>query len=160
MTCKRRTYNLRLVRREYSYSIPEIAALFGLHKNAVGQWLKAGLKPIDRSRPVLIHGSDLVNFLQSRQSARRTTCQPDEFFCFRCRAPRKPKSGQVTISPRNAKLLKLVAHCAVCGTKMNKSGSVRQLPKYRQLFSAATPAQPHISETPNPSDNRDLTGEQ
>ncbi len=159
MTRKRRTYNVRLVRWDYSYTIQEIATLFDLHKNTLSQWLKAGLKPIDSNRPLLIHGSDLVNFLLTKQSTRRTRCQPDEFFCFRCRAPRQPQGRKVEVHPRNAKLLKLVAHCAVCGTKMNQSGSVRQLPAYRQVFNCTTPAPPHISETPNPSDNRDLTGE-
>lgn len=160
MTRKRRTYNPRLVRRDYSYTIQDIAELFSLHKNAVGQWLKAGLKPIDRSRPLLIHGSDLINFLLMRQAARRTRCQPTEFYCFRCRAPRPPTDRKVDVLPRNAKLLSLVAHCATCGTKMNKSGSVRQLPTYRQLFTCTMPAQPHLTEIPQPSDNRDFTGDE
>jgi hypothetical protein len=159
MTRKRRTYNVRHIRRDYSYTIQEIAALFDLHKNTLSQWLKAGLKPIDRSRPVLIHGSDLVNFLLARQSARRARCQPDEFFCFRCRAPRHPLGRKVDVQPRNAKLLNLVAVCAKCSTTMRKAGSAQKQTFYCQLFSAATPAPPHISETPNTSDNRDLTGE-
>ena len=159
MTRKRRTYNLRLVRREYSYTIQEIAALFGLHKNTLSQWLKAGLKPIDRSRPMLIHGSDLINFLLARQSARRTRCQPDEFFCFRCRTPRHPLGRKVDVQPRNAKLLNLVAICAECGTTIRKVGSAKKRAFFCQLFSAATLAPPHISETLTSSDNRDLTGE-
>lgn len=159
MTRKRRTYNVRHIRRDYSYTIQELSELFSLHKNAVGQWLKAGLKPIDRSRPILIHGSDIMQFLKSRQSDRRTTCQPDEFFCFRCRVPRLPLGRRVDVQPRNAKLLNLVAVCAECSTTMRKVGSAKKRAFYCQLFSAATPAPPHISETPNPNDNRDLTRE-
>lgn len=155
----RRTYNVRLVRRDYSYTIQELSELFGLHKNTVGQWLKAGLKPIDRSRPILIHGSDIMQFLKSRQSDRRTTCQPDEFFCFRCRVPRHPLGRKVDVQPRNAKMLNLIAVCAECGTTMRKVGSIKKQEIYPQLFECTTPAQLHISETPNPSDNSDFKEE-
>ena len=159
MPRKRRKYNTRLVRQEYSYSIPEIAKLFGVHKNAVGQWLKSGLRPIDCSRPILVHGSALISFINNRQAARRAACQPNELYCFRCRAPRNAKDNKVSVDRHSTKVLQLLAQCCVCGLRMSKSISVKQLPIYQQVFECPTPASLHINETLKPSDNRDSTEE-
>lgn len=159
MTRKRRTYNTRLIRRDHSYTIQEVAELFVVHKNAVSRWLKSGLTPIDRSRPVLIHGSTLINYLDGQKAKRRATCQPDEFYCFSCRAPRQPFGRMVDILPRNAKLVSLVAICADCGTAMRRVGSTKKQAIYCQLFETATPAALHINQTPAPSVKCDLEGD-
>lgn len=72
---KSRTYNLRLIRRDYSYMIQEIAELFSLHPNAVRRWVKNGLRTIDSHRPQLIHGTDLIEYLDRRQ--RQSAHLPD-----------------------------------------------------------------------------------
>ena len=54
----------------------EAARLFGTHRNTVRAWLKAGLKAIDGSRPVLILGSELRRFLDERRAKRKCPTPP------------------------------------------------------------------------------------
>jgi hypothetical protein len=142
-----------------TYTIQDVAELFTLHKNAVSRWLKAGLKTIDRQKPLLIHGNDLFNFIDHRQQSRRVKCRHNEFYCFKCRAPRPPAGNMVDIMPRNARVVDLSAICGDCGTIMHKAGSIRKLPEFRQMFNTATPAPPHITDTANPSLMCDMKGE-
>jgi hypothetical protein len=155
----KRTHNVRLIRREHSYSIQEVAALYGLHKNAIGRWLKSGLKAIDRSRPILIHGSDLIHFLTERQHQRKAHCKAEEFYCLRCRAPRLPMGNMADLIPRNEKLFVLHAFCALCGGAMRKVSGQKKLLLYQQIFDLATPAGTHLTETPETSLNRALKEE-
>jgi hypothetical protein len=142
---KRRSYNVRLIKR-LSYTIREIADLFGIHPQAVRRWIKAGLRTIDDSRPFLVHGSDLIDFLSERQSSRKQKCDPNQFFCCGCRAPREARDNRVNIHIRNAKQLNIAGRCAECGALVNRAGSVRRLDDYRKAFDVQTTADRHIRE--------------
>lgn len=72
-----------------SYSVQEVAELYGLHKNAVLRWIKDGLPIIDQRKPYLIYGADFADYLDGRQKKRKHKCGSDEFYCCKCRAPRK-----------------------------------------------------------------------
>ena len=56
--------NYRLVKTNRSYSVLEVADLFGVHRNTVRQWLKSGLVACDNRRPTIIHGLALADFLR------------------------------------------------------------------------------------------------
>lgn len=131
---KRRTYNTRRIKRDFAYFISEVADLFGLHRNAVRQWLKSGLPAIDGHRPTLIHGGDLIIFLHTRQTARKQKCKPDQFYCCRCRCPRHALHNRVEIETRNQQKLNLSAVCNECGASMNRAGSVKKIEEYREAF--------------------------
>jgi len=134
----RRRYNTRLIRRDCCYCVQEIAELFGLHRNAIRRWLGDGLARIDELRPVLVHGTDLIAYLDNRQSARKRGCRPDEFYCCRCRAPRRARGGEVEALIRNARQLLIAATCELCGARMNRAGTVSRLSEYRATYSALT----------------------
>jgi hypothetical protein len=135
---KKRTYNTRLIKRDYSYFVWEIAELFDLHPNAVRRWLKAGLVTLDDRRPILVHGSDLIDFLDMRQAARKQKCAVDQFYCFRCRRPRHPRFGYVEAEIRSEMRLDLSGACDTCGTRMHRAGSVARLEEYRKAFTIQT----------------------
>ena len=54
---RKHRYNLRLIKATWPYTVQEIAELFGVHKNAVLGWLKAGLKSDRSQRPFLVRGT-------------------------------------------------------------------------------------------------------
>jgi len=112
----RRRYPVNLIKLSCSYDPAEIAKLFGIHRNTVRHWLKSGLVPIDDRRPILISGAALKAFIAERQQARKQKCLPGEFFCFRCRAPRKPWGGMADFSTFNDKIAKAIAFCGVWKT--------------------------------------------
>jgi len=147
---KRRTYNTRRIKRDYTYFIAEVAELFGLHRNAVRQWLKSGLLSIDGHRPTLIHGGDLIDFLDARQASRKQKCAPNEFYCCRCRCPRRPLHNRVEIEIRNQRKLNLSAVCDECGAGMNRAGSIKKMEEYRKAFIVQTPMKARISERSHP----------
>ena len=67
--------NHRLVKIHRSYTVEEIAQLFGIHKNTVRRWVKDGLTSIDDKRPMLILGHVLAAFLQARRAKKQAGVQ-------------------------------------------------------------------------------------
>jgi hypothetical protein len=117
---KRRRYQLSLIRQDYTYTVQQIADLFGLCNHTVLEWVKTGLKPIPQTRPYLIHSAMLYDFLATRQARRKQACQPHEIFCLKCRQPRSPAQGTLTTQPTKNDFIRLMGQCACCGTRMNK----------------------------------------
>jgi tRNA(Ile)-lysidine synthase TilS/MesJ len=124
---KRRTYNTRLIKRDYAYFISEIADLLKLHRNAVRRWLKSGLPTIDDRKPALVYGADLIAYLDSRQASRKQKCEANEFYCCRCRRPQPPRQNRVEVQIHNRQKLNLSAVCRSCGARMNRAGSVQRI---------------------------------
>jgi hypothetical protein len=109
--------NPNLAKLHRTYTVEEVARLFGVHRNTVRNWLKAGLKVIDDRRPLMIQGSVLRAFLQARREAARRRCPPGTLYCFRCRVPRPPAEG-CSYTPETGRVGMLRASCGVCGTCM------------------------------------------
>jgi hypothetical protein len=152
----RRRYQVNLIKGTYLYEPSEIAKLFHIHRNTVRHWFKEGLNPIDGRKPVLVHGSDLKAFLAQRQEARRRKCAPGEFFCFRCRAPRRPWGNLVDVSQHAEKIAKLTAICGVCETEMHQTIRCTDLPKFTLMIERQSMASERLIGCPDPIDNCDL----
>lgn len=151
MKKKRRSYNIRLIRLNLSYSVQDITELYGIHKNAALRWIKDGLPVIDQRKPYLIHGADLADYLKKKQAGRKHKCKPDEFFCFKCRQPRKAWGDMADIEIRNESKLSISGLCATCETPVRRAGSVSKLPEYQKIFLIQTMPLPHITDRNVPS---------
>lgn len=147
----KRTYDTRLVRRDYCYFVSEIADLFHLHPNAVRRWIRARLRTLDDRRPVLVHGGDLIHFLDARQAQRKQKCTADELYCCRCRRPRRPLFNHVEVHLRSETRLNLSGVCATCGARINRAGSVDRIEEYRLVFIIQTPGGARLSGRSDPS---------
>jgi hypothetical protein len=142
---RKRRHPLSHIKTGCTYDVVEAAALLGVHRNTVRQWLKVGLKPIDDKRPLLIHGAELKAFLARRQDDRRTRCGPGEFFCFRCKTPRKPWGGLVDTFDHGPKIVRLGALCECCETIMHRTVTRSKL---NGFLEAAAPVKPALIGEP------------
>ena len=115
-----RRSNPNVVKLHRTYSVPELAACFGVHKNTVRLWQRDGLMPLDGKRPVLFHGAMIRAFLSKRNVSRKTPCPSGTLYCFKCRAPRLPALGMIDYMPFNAVSGNLWAICGTCETVMHR----------------------------------------
>jgi hypothetical protein len=154
---KKRHPNHRLVKIHRSYTVEEIANLFGIHKNTVRHWVKAGLTSIDDKRPMLILGHVLVAFLQARRVKNKQTCKPGELYCVRYRNPKSPAGDMAEYSPITEKFGNLIAICPDCNSIMNRRVSIADLGQVCGKMDITFPqAIRHIVESNKPTVNSDL----
>lgn len=118
MTNKR--VNPHAVKLHRAYSVGELAARLGVHKNTVRQWRREGLKPIVGVRPPLFDSATIRAFLAQRNANRKRPCPPGTLYCFRCRAPRPPALGMADFIASNATVGNIRAICATCETMMHR----------------------------------------
>jgi hypothetical protein len=83
-----RRLNPRRVKVHRNYTVEEVAKLYGVHKNTVRDWLKAGLPKIDGRRPILILGRQLAGFCTSGESAGGSAAEPVSSIAFDVGRPR------------------------------------------------------------------------
>ena len=146
--------NPRLAKIHRSYTVEEIAKLYGVHRNTVRSWIARGLPTIDQRRPVLVLGSHLADYLQVRRTVNKRPCGPGEIYCLRCREPRAPAGGVVRYRPLTPTQGNLVGLCGCCGAGVNRRVSLAKLPLVRGVLSVTLPqAHEHIDESPLPSLN-------
>ena len=146
--------NPRLAKIHRSYTVEEVAVLFGIHRQTVRRWIKAGLPAIDDRRPTLILGRHLVTFLGNRRQQKKQRCKPGEIYCVRCRQPRSPAGDIADYEPQTATLGNLIGLCPDCDTLIYRRINVTILDEVRGNLSITTlEPEEHINEKNHPSVN-------
>lgn len=113
---RKRNYNTRLIKEDYSYYVEQVADLFGVDVATVRRWIsKEGLKRLPKTRPHLIHSNALKAFHDKRQADRKKPCYPSEAFCCRCQVPRIPQRGTGTVTLLPNRSFRFKAKCSECG---------------------------------------------
>lgn len=128
---RRRNPNPRLAKSRRTYSVAEIAELYGCHRGTVRNWLNRGLEPIDSGRPTLVLGRVLNEFHRSRRDAAKRPCGPAEIYCAPCHQPRRPAGDVVDCIPVNAKVWKVSGHCPDCGRALSQRVGTIRLAQFR-----------------------------
>lgn len=144
--------NPQLAKLHRSYTVEEIARLYGVHRNTVRCWFKAGLAVIDDHRPMMIQGRTLRAFLQGRRDRAKRPCQPGTLYCCKCREARAPAAASVVFEARARGAGTLHALCGDCGCRMfrraRQSSLANIMPRIPVRIMEAAP---HIEERPPPS---------
>lgn len=152
--------NPRLAKIHRSYTVDEIARLFGVHRNTVREWIKRGLPTTDTRRPLLVLGRDLIDFLQARRAKHKRTCQPGEIYCVRCRAPRSPAGAMADYQVLTPTQGNLIGICPACETLIYRRVNAAKLHLVKGQLDVTFPlAQAHIGDSPSPSVNSDFANE-
>ena len=150
--------NPRLAKIHRNYTVEEIATLYGVHRNTVRHWIKAGLPVVDQRRPVLVLGAALAEYLRIRRTVNKRPCQPGEIYCLRCREPRAPAGADVHYHPVTLTQGNLVGLCPRCSTALYRRVSAANLCQFEGLLRITfPPAEEHIGKSPQPSLNSDFT---
>jgi hypothetical protein len=121
-----RRFNYRRVKIHRTYTVAELAAAVGAHKQTVGRWIAAGLPTTDARRPYLIHGAQFREFIRARQPARQR-CGPGEFYCLGCRAPKRPAGDMADYVPHSAARGAPTGICPTCGKLIFRAVSVAKV---------------------------------
>jgi hypothetical protein len=141
--------NYCLAKIHRSYSVEEIANLFGAHKNTVRMWIKNGLPPCGDIRPIIVQGRDLREFLKSRRNRNKSPCRIGEFYCLKCRAPKRAAGGMADCIQVSEFVGNLQALCPDCVCVMNRRVSMPKLDQFRAKLTITFPQGcRRISETP------------
>ncbi len=156
MEKRKRTYNVRLLRATWPYTVQEVAKLFHVHKNAPLRWIKEGLRASKGDRgEFLIRGDALVHFLTERKKSKKHTCAINQFRCFTCRAPREAYLNIADIIFVSPTRFRVKAICAVCSTRVSKWQGIKNLAKIQNTFHVQQQEGQHIIESVNTSINSD-----
>lgn len=119
--------NYRLVKQYRNYTVDEIARLLCVHKNTVRDWIAKGLPVIGKSKPLLVLGSDLKDWHAAKRKSAKRPCGPGQFFCFKCKQPKRPALGMVDYIPKTDRNGCLKALCETCECPINRNANVVQL---------------------------------
>jgi hypothetical protein len=135
MPPKKQHYSLRRVRKNYTYSVEEIAELFGVCHPTVFRWIKdEGLGRLPNSKKYFVHGADLVRFLERKTEKRKRPMTDGEMYCCKCRKPQHPVHASIIVKNLPNKTVRIFGMCAVCATKMNKVVSEKKWDKNHPLY--------------------------
>ena len=149
--------NPNLAKIHRNYTVEEVANLYDIHKNTVRFWVKDGLAINDDKRPMLILGSSLKQYLQSKRKGKNQTCLPFEIYCVRCRSPQVPAENMVDFEPLNDFTGRLIGLCPSCHGLINKYFNIANLEKIKDKLDITLPkALKHINESSNPLLNSDF----
>jgi hypothetical protein len=149
--------NPKLAKIHRTYTVEEMATLYGVHRNTVRAWLKQGLAAIDKERPLLVQGSSLIAFLQSRRTLAKRPCSLGEIYCVRCREPKRPAEGRVRYSPLTPTTGNLIGLCPTCDARLYRRTRAAALGQFDAVLQVALPeASQHIDQRTEPSPNSDF----
>jgi Helix-turn-helix domain len=125
---RNRRADWRRIKGKYSYTVEEAAQALNVHRNTVRNWIRnCGLPAMTGSRPHLVLGSVLVDFVKGRLSALKRKCGRGELYCLRCRAPRRPIAELIEQRPMASGRTRIVAVCSTCETLMHRFVANRNL---------------------------------
>ena len=122
------------VKCRQAYTIKEAATTLNVHYVTIRRWIKQGLKVVDsKTKPILIMGEDLIEFLDKKRGATKCPLEDDEFYCFRCKCAQRSNKNDIHYdickksAGKNQKLILVKGKCEICQTELNRLATEDQL---------------------------------
>lgn len=124
-------YNYRLAKINRSYTVSEIAFLYQIHPQTVKNWIKQGLNVAVKTKPMLILGADLREFLQKKATRNKKTCQPGQIYCVACKEPKLPRDSYALLVSLNDKVGDLIGECPSCTHEIHRKVSLSKVTSWK-----------------------------
>lgn len=123
---RKRTFNGNAFRSRRAYSFADIADTLDIHIRTVQRWRSEGLAILDDdTKPFLVMGRDIQDFLRDQAVKRKRPLLPGQFFCTKCQQPRKSSVENVQLEYTQRRLgaghRQVIIHgvCEVCGVRLS-----------------------------------------
>lgn len=129
--------NLRAIRAARTYTLQEAALALNVSIGTIRSWVKSGLPVMKSQRPFLILGEALHIFLEDRAKRSKVSLQPDQLYCFTCKAGCTPMGLLVDCIPQTPKTARLMGLCEVCGGTCNRMISRSKIDDFSEIFCVA-----------------------
>lgn len=117
----RRLYDWRRIRIHRSYTIDEAAGLLDVVEGTIYRWRHQGLNVISNSRPILIDGHVLRDFVRRRRDRYKRPTGPGRFYCLRCQEARAPADNRVSLVRVGTNRTFAKGRCEKCGLEVQKA---------------------------------------
>ena len=143
----------RCIRVSQSYSVPEVAKLLKRTAATIRAWIKEGLPVLPGTSPRLICGAELKHWLIKRANRRKKPCGLAKLFCCKCQTPRRPKPDTITTCNLTSQNVRVSGKCGVCGTQMQQSRKLSDLPAIIAAMKDPTQGQASLTGYDKPLTN-------
>jgi hypothetical protein len=122
------------VKSNRSYSVEELAEALGVTPQTVRSWIRQGLPALTGQRPYLVLGCAFKAFVARTDARRRQPLALGEFFCLRCKAPRKAALAYASYRPTTDTYGRLEALCTACEGACGRIVSAASLAEWGALY--------------------------
>lgn len=132
--------NPMAVKSALSYTIEEAAIALGKKPATIRNWIKDGLPVMAKSKPYLISGEAIREYLRAKYKSAKRPLKADELFCPTCRAGCCPVDLAVVSKPIAARTLLLQGVCSICLGKCARMISSAAVQDFASTFHIAKEA--------------------
>lgn len=131
-------YNPNYIKRYQSYTIKDICTIYSnkkLSERTVLKWINEdGLPLIDNSKPYMVYGKILYEFLRYRNMKYKEPMHFSQFNCLSERKPVKPKNNKI-FADLDSGLIRCKAVCPCCNGFIYRVYSLSDYDKLKSTFS-------------------------
>ena len=130
-------YSTAGISKNLTYTIQEIHDIRGTSPQTVHRWIKEeGLPAMTSQRPFLIHGADLIDFLNGKSKRGKNLHSAGEITCFKCGHRGKPLGDMADLVTEGSRR-RLSALCGACESPVSLIIGTAKLAQYREVLDIA-----------------------
>jgi DNA-binding XRE family transcriptional regulator len=124
----------RRLKKNRHYTYEAAAEHLNVTPQTIRSWRSSGLQVLTNTRPHLILGEALSEFLDQRDRDRSRTLALEEFLCFSCKKAVKPLGMMTDLEVTIAGRAQLTALCETCEARCHKYVSATRIEEFAQIF--------------------------
>lgn len=128
-------FSSRGLSKHRSYTLEEAALIIGASKQTLRQWANSDKLNIMTSRkPHMVHGSELMAYLETRKRKKRPRLRDGEFDCWSCGRRGQPFGLMADYAPFTPKTGRLAALCGGCEGNVGRIIGAAGLAQYSTIL--------------------------